>query len=144
MSQKHQQTDGAAGSTCPSCAEPLESGDLFCGACGYDLSALTATRQNGPTGTTGAAEGSEGSENSEGSEVEWPVAPEVDSSDVPAPVHLPTDLAGTDSGGTELPDAEPESEPEGLADFDEPSTPSRRAAQLDAAQPDPRTATPTP
>ncbi|GAA3371685.1 protein phosphatase 2C domain-containing protein [Streptomyces sannanensis] len=27
-------------SACPSCEEPLESGDLFCGACGYDLSAV--------------------------------------------------------------------------------------------------------
>ncbi|MGR8010516.1 PP2C family protein-serine/threonine phosphatase [Streptomyces hypolithicus] len=26
--------------TCPGCEEPVESGDLFCGVCGYDLSAL--------------------------------------------------------------------------------------------------------
>ncbi|MGV9989934.1 protein phosphatase 2C domain-containing protein [Streptomyces sp. NPDC003374] len=39
MSQMHQQ---AALSKCPSCAEPLESGDRFCGACGYDLSAAAA------------------------------------------------------------------------------------------------------
>ncbi|MER6536368.1 zinc ribbon domain-containing protein, partial [Streptomyces sp900105755] len=37
MSQMPQQ---AAPAKCPSCAEPLESGDLFCGACGYDLSAV--------------------------------------------------------------------------------------------------------
>ncbi|MYR55666.1 hypothetical protein GTY54_05210, partial [Streptomyces sp. SID625] len=32
MSQMHQQ---AALANCPSCAEPLESGDRFCGACGF-------------------------------------------------------------------------------------------------------------
>lgn len=37
MSQMPQQ---AALSKCPSCEEPLESGDRFCGACGYDLSAV--------------------------------------------------------------------------------------------------------
>jgi serine/threonine protein phosphatase PrpC len=29
-------------SACPSCEEPLESGDRFCGACGFDLSAAAA------------------------------------------------------------------------------------------------------
>ncbi|MFI1013012.1 PP2C family serine/threonine-protein phosphatase [Streptomyces sp. NPDC020965] len=38
-SQTHQP---AAGPTCPSCAEPLEQGDRFCGACGHDLSAVSA------------------------------------------------------------------------------------------------------
>ncbi|WP_037675504.1 PP2C family serine/threonine-protein phosphatase [Streptomyces griseus] len=37
MSQMPQQ---AALSKCPSCEEPLEVGDRFCGACGYDLSAV--------------------------------------------------------------------------------------------------------
>ncbi|MEU5362951.1 protein phosphatase 2C domain-containing protein [Streptomyces sp. NPDC005925] len=36
-------------STCPSCEEPLESGDRFCGACGYDLSAVPAPPGDHPT-----------------------------------------------------------------------------------------------
>ncbi|MFF8590588.1 PP2C family serine/threonine-protein phosphatase [Streptomyces sp. NPDC015220] len=46
MSQMHQQ---AALSNCPSCAEPLESGDRFCGACGYDLSTVAAQSPDTPT-----------------------------------------------------------------------------------------------
>ncbi|MGW0962476.1 protein phosphatase 2C domain-containing protein [Streptomyces gelaticus] len=46
MSQKPQET---ALSNCPGCEEPLEPGDLFCGACGYDLSAVPAAPQNHPT-----------------------------------------------------------------------------------------------
>ncbi|MCC9686090.1 zinc ribbon domain-containing protein [Streptomyces sp. MNU103] len=39
----------AALSKCPSCEEPLESGDRFCGACGYDLSAVPARPSDDPT-----------------------------------------------------------------------------------------------
>ncbi|WP_309061970.1 protein phosphatase 2C domain-containing protein [Streptomyces sp.] len=46
MSQMPQQ---AALSKCPSCEEPLESGDRFCGACGYDLSAVPARPKDEPT-----------------------------------------------------------------------------------------------
>ncbi|MDQ1045650.1 serine/threonine protein phosphatase PrpC [Streptomyces sp. V4I2] len=46
MSQMPQQT---ALSRCPSCEEPLESGDRFCGACGYDLSAVPAPPGDHPT-----------------------------------------------------------------------------------------------
>ncbi|MEU0438930.1 protein phosphatase 2C domain-containing protein [Streptomyces sp. NPDC006186] len=46
MSQMPQQ---AAVSECPSCSEPLESGDRFCGACGYDLSAVAARQPDHPT-----------------------------------------------------------------------------------------------
>ncbi|RPK64639.1 Double zinc ribbon [Streptomyces sp. ADI96-02] len=46
MSQIHQQP---ALSRCPGCEEPLESGDLFCGACGYDLSAVPARPDDRPT-----------------------------------------------------------------------------------------------
>ncbi|MFC7510898.1 zinc ribbon domain-containing protein [Streptomyces thermocarboxydus] len=35
----------AALSKCPSCEEPLESGDRFCGACGYDVSAVPPGRR---------------------------------------------------------------------------------------------------
>ncbi|GGT11907.1 hypothetical protein GCM10010207_08530 [Streptomyces atratus] len=36
-------------SKCPGCEEPLEPGDLFCGACGYDLSAVPEPPQDHPT-----------------------------------------------------------------------------------------------
>ncbi|MFJ1971399.1 protein phosphatase 2C domain-containing protein [Streptomyces sp. NPDC087903] len=90
-------------SACPSCEEPLESGDRFCGACGYDLSAVTARPDDNPTiamnGWTPSAADADPS---------WPVAPEPGSSGRPAPVHLPTDLQGTDSGGGALPSAVPQ------------------------------------
>ncbi|MEV7974914.1 protein phosphatase 2C domain-containing protein [Streptomyces sp. NPDC086519] len=96
MSQMPQQ---AAPAKCPSCAEPLESGDLFCGACGYDLSAVPAAPPDHPTLTMGAAGvGPSG--------VEWP-PPEPEGSGNPAAPHLPTDLAGTDSGGKPLPGSTP-------------------------------------
>ncbi|MFF3454267.1 PP2C family serine/threonine-protein phosphatase [Streptomyces sp. NPDC002730] len=86
-SQKQHQL--ATGATCPSCEEPLETGDLFCGACGYDLSAAPAPRDDHPTVAIGTP-------------VEWPAATGTDTSGTPAPVHLPDDLAGTDSGGGQL------------------------------------------
>lgn len=46
MSQNDQET---ALSRCPGCEEPLEPGDLFCGACGYDLSAVPEPPQDRPT-----------------------------------------------------------------------------------------------
>ncbi|MFF3246524.1 PP2C family serine/threonine-protein phosphatase [Streptomyces sp. NPDC002870] len=89
-SQMHQP---AAGSTCPSCAEPLETGDLFCGACGYDLSVVPAPPDDHPTIAIGTP-------------VEWPSATgRTDSSGAPAPAHLPGDLPGRDSGGGLLPAA---------------------------------------
>ncbi|MFD8571300.1 PP2C family serine/threonine-protein phosphatase [Streptomyces sp. NPDC059639] len=112
-------------SVCPSCEEPLEESDRFCGACGYDLS--SAPLSSAPDGrpvpaTTRPPEGS----------AEWPAAQETDSSDTPAPVHLPTDLEGTESDGGALPasgvrfDGVPENGADGAA----------------AGAPDPRTATP--
>ncbi|MEU0252986.1 protein phosphatase 2C domain-containing protein [Streptomyces sp. NPDC006184] len=92
MSQMPQQ---AALPKCPSCAEPVERGDLFCGACGYDLSVVPAPPQDRPTPTmTGPGAPGDG--------VDWP-APEPPGSAGTAPgVHLPADLPGTDSGGTPL------------------------------------------
>ncbi|NEC06892.1 protein phosphatase, partial [Streptomyces sp. SID7909] len=46
MSQNHQET---ALPRCPGCEEPLEQGDLFCGACGYDLSAVPEPPLDRPT-----------------------------------------------------------------------------------------------
>ncbi|MFK0105124.1 protein phosphatase 2C domain-containing protein [Streptomyces sp. NPDC091217] len=129
MSQMPQQ---AAPAKCPSCAEPLESGDLFCGACGYDLSAVPAAPQDHPTLTMGASGvGPSG--------VDWP-PPEPESSETPAAPHLPTDLAGTDSGGRPLPGSPPHGSPVSPASgvrFDRPPEPDDDYA-LQA--PDPRVA----
>ncbi|MER6410799.1 PP2C family serine/threonine-protein phosphatase [Streptomyces humidus] len=46
MSQMPRQ---AALPTCPSCAEPFDAGDRFCGACGYDLSAVPPRPDDHPT-----------------------------------------------------------------------------------------------
>ncbi|MFD3587500.1 PP2C family serine/threonine-protein phosphatase [Streptomyces sp. NPDC058683] len=124
MSQMPQQ---AAPAKCPSCAEPLESGDLFCGACGYDLSAVPAEPQDHPTLTMGA------------SGVAWP-PPEPAGSGPPSAPHLPTDLPGTDSGGKPLPGSPPHGSPVSPASgvrFDRPPEPDDDYA-LQA--PDPRVA----
>ncbi|MET8470678.1 protein phosphatase 2C domain-containing protein [Streptomyces sp. NPDC006422] len=115
-------------SVCPSCEEPLEEADRFCGACGYDLSSTERPARPADSGDAAAAEGPVSVE--EPASVEWPAAPELDSSDQPAPVHLPTDLQGTDSGGSELPAA---------VRFDGPDADDDG---FRIAAPDPRTATP--
>ncbi len=106
MSQMPQQ---ATLSNCPSCGEPPQSGDRFCGACGYDLSAVPARPDGDPTialtdpsaalpappaavnGT--AAPGAGGPA--------WPSASEPDGWGTPPAVHLPTDLEGVESDGRE-------------------------------------------
>ncbi|MFJ9261983.1 protein phosphatase 2C domain-containing protein [Streptomyces bacillaris] len=97
MSESHQQP---ALARCPGCEEPPASGDLFCGACGYDLSAVPARPDDRPTLPIGVPPGAAAA-------VEWPAASETDSSDVPAPRHRATDLPGTDSGGNLLPTTPP-------------------------------------
>ncbi|MFJ8104506.1 protein phosphatase 2C domain-containing protein [Streptomyces sp. NPDC096132] len=52
MSQMPRQ---AALPTCPSCAEPLDAGDRFCGACGYDLSVVPPHPEDHPTLTMNGA-----------------------------------------------------------------------------------------
>lgn len=85
MSQMPQQT---ALSRCPSCEEPVESGDRFCGACGYDLSAVPARPEDSPTiAMNGVPPGGP-----------WPGVPHP-----PAEFHLPADLRSTESGGHEPP-----------------------------------------
>ncbi|MEV5516684.1 PP2C family serine/threonine-protein phosphatase [Streptomyces flaveolus] len=86
MSQMPQQ---AAVSKCPSCEEPLESGDRFCGACGYDLSAVPARPEDSPTIAMNGA--------------------------VPAPSSPPDGIGrpvpGTDSAGSPLPPPRPAAPP---------------------------------
>ncbi|MEV5616306.1 protein phosphatase 2C domain-containing protein [Streptomyces bacillaris] len=98
MSESHQQP---ALARCPGCEEPPASGDLFCGACGYDLSAVPSRPDDRPTLPIGVPPGAPTAA------VEWPAASETDSSDVPAPTHRATDLPGTDSGGNLLPTTPP-------------------------------------
>ncbi|MGW6023924.1 protein phosphatase 2C domain-containing protein [Streptomyces sp. NPDC055099] len=142
MSQMHQQTAGA-GSTCPGCEEPLEAGDLFCGACGYDLSARPAGSDDRPTV---AMNGSSPAPSS-GAPSQWPVAPDVDSSDMPVPAHLPTDLPVTESSGGELsPNA---GQVRTDAPAARPAEPDEYPLPAPGAQPepepaDPRTALPDP
>ncbi|MER6568427.1 protein phosphatase 2C domain-containing protein [Streptomyces sp. NPDC001093] len=133
MSQMPQQ---AALPKCPSCAEPVEPGDLFCGACGYDLSVVPAPPQDHPTLTmTG----------SPGDGVDWP-APEPDGSNSPQAPHLPADLPGTDSGGSPLPEHGAGPDPHGHGSGPQPAGSGvrfDRPAELDEyplQAPDPRVA----
>ncbi|SDM36275.1 protein phosphatase 2C domain-containing protein [Streptomyces wuyuanensis] len=80
----------AAWSKCPGCEEPLESGDLFCGACGYDLSVVPEPPRDRPTVVIGA-------------HVDWPEAPGADGSGRPGTLQRSGEVPGTDSGGRELP-----------------------------------------
>ncbi|WP_229378428.1 PP2C family serine/threonine-protein phosphatase [Streptomyces sp. VRA16 Mangrove soil] len=127
-------------SVCPSCEEPLEESDRFCGACGYDLSSapLAPVPDDRPASATTPPVPDAGPDAS----VEWPAAAgpsSGDSSDTPAPVHLPTDLEGTDSGGGELPTSGVRFD--GVPDA--PGTPDEVAeGDFPLAAPDPRTATP--
>ncbi|MGW0826287.1 protein phosphatase 2C domain-containing protein [Streptomyces sp. NPDC002845] len=98
MSQMPQPT---ALNKCPVCAWPLASDDRFCEGCGYDLSAVPPVPEDPPTITMNGSSSPPPSESAP--MAAWPVAPEPDGSGAPTPVHLPTDLQGTDSGGAALP-----------------------------------------
>lgn len=80
-------------SACPGCAEPLDTGDRFCGACGYDLSAVPAAAQDRPTVVIGTP-------------VDWPDAPAREPGSLSTVTQHPGDLPGTDSGGHDLPTTE--------------------------------------
>ncbi|MYW20009.1 serine/threonine-protein phosphatase [Streptomyces sp. SID486] len=129
MSQMPRQ---AALPKCPNCAEPVEPGDLFCGACGQDLSVASAPPQDHPTlAMTGPGTPGDG--------VDWPAPePPGSGSGSPPPAHLPTDLPGTDSGETPLPGHQPAPERSDGAGvrFDRPAEPDEYPLQA----PDPRLA----
>ncbi|WP_033325109.1 PP2C family serine/threonine-protein phosphatase [Streptomyces yerevanensis] len=117
-------------SKCPSCEEPLDSGDRFCGACGYDLSAVPAPPDDNPTITMNGTAPTPPYPPPAAPSVDWPIAPETDSSHRPAPVHVPSEIQGTDSAGHELP-----AHASGVR-FDGPPHPDEYTLQA----PDPRTA----
>ncbi|MFE4641029.1 PP2C family serine/threonine-protein phosphatase [Streptomyces sp. NPDC056730] len=117
--------------TCPSCEEPLESGDLFCGACGYDLSVVPPRPDDRPTLVMKGMGPAEPEARVPGARVpdgtlpdapvpdataagapvagapvagvEWPTVTGTDSSGTPAPLHLPEELLGLESSGSRLP-----------------------------------------
>ncbi|WP_405872660.1 MULTISPECIES: PP2C family serine/threonine-protein phosphatase [unclassified Streptomyces] len=134
MSQMPQQ---AALTNCPSCEWPLESGDRFCGACGYDLSVVPAQPDDRPTITLNGSVPPPG----DGGGAGWPHAAEPGTTDAPASTHLPADLPGTDSGGSPLPPQQspptgsPVSPASGVR-FDRPPEPDEYPLQA----PDPRIA----
>ncbi|MFE2036672.1 PP2C family serine/threonine-protein phosphatase [Streptomyces scopuliridis] len=113
MSQK---PESAQLPTCPSCEEPLESGDLFCGACGYDLSVVPPRPDDRPTLVMNGLGPAEPEARVPGAPVtgapasgapvagvEWPTVTGTDSSGTPAPLHLPEELLRLESSGSRLP-----------------------------------------
>ncbi|WP_395570740.1 PP2C family serine/threonine-protein phosphatase [Streptomyces sp. BK79] len=143
MSQMPQQ---AAVSKCPSCEEPLESGDRFCGACGYDLSAVPARPEDSPTI---AMNGVVPAPSPARDGVDWPAARDSDGFGRPAPPHVAAEVPGTDSGGSPLPPPPPRAAPpmpavppESAAPgvrFDHPEGP-REPDEYPLQAPDPRSA----
>ncbi|MGW2020489.1 PP2C family serine/threonine-protein phosphatase [Streptomyces sp. NPDC001927] len=79
-------------SACPGCGEPPASADRFCGACGYDLTAVPE-----------AAAGSDRPTVAIGTPVAWPEPPARDPNSLSTATQHPGDLPGTDSGGRDLP-----------------------------------------
>ncbi|MFD3661190.1 PP2C family protein-serine/threonine phosphatase [Streptomyces sp. NPDC058659] len=119
---------GLAG--CPGCAEPLDSGDRYCGACGYDLSAVPAaeTEPDRPTVAIVAP-------------VDWPVAPPREAGSLSTATQHPGDLPGTDSGGRDLPTMAvrtdgpvPAGTPAPGGDFELAAPDPRTAVQVDPPQ----------
>ncbi|MEX0173999.1 PP2C family serine/threonine-protein phosphatase [Streptomyces sp. LMG1-1-1.1] len=130
MSQKPKPSHGLA--ACPGCAEPLDSGDRFCGACGYDLSALPAAEAEPDRPTVAIV-----------TPVAWPDAPPRDPGSLSTMTQHPGDLPGTDSGGRDLPTIEVRTDGPAPA----PSAPASATASgtgtggdFELAAPDPRTA----
>ncbi|MEW2065498.1 PP2C family serine/threonine-protein phosphatase [Streptomyces sp. NPDC007346] len=155
MSESHQQP---ALARCPGCEEPPASGDLFCGVCGYDLSAVPARPDDRPTmAITTPPPASPASAAPPAAPpapaaapvdpaapdapappaaaVRWPAASGADSSGLPAPEHRATDLPGTDSGGTPLPTTPPAHDDEQVAA--RPVRHDDRAATADPAAAEP-------
>ncbi|MEU0399406.1 PP2C family serine/threonine-protein phosphatase [Streptomyces sp. NPDC006197] len=123
MSQKPKPSHGLA--ACPGCAEPLESGDRFCGACGYDLSAVPSAEAGADRPTVVI-----------GTPVNWPDAPPREPGSLSTMTQHPNDLPGTDSGGRDLPTTEVRT------DGPTPPEPASAASggDFELAAPDPRAA----
>ncbi|WP_329068174.1 PP2C family protein-serine/threonine phosphatase [Streptomyces sp. NBC_01429] len=104
MSQNH---GSAAVPTCPGCTEPLESGDLFCGVCGYDLSAVPPRPDDHPTLVMNSPaqpvrQGRPEQPAAPPAGAHWPAATGKDGSGTPVSAHLPDEVPGLDSDGTRI------------------------------------------
>ncbi|MFB6837396.1 PP2C family serine/threonine-protein phosphatase [Streptomyces sp. NPDC056361] len=130
MSQKPKPSHGLA--ACPGCAEPLDSGDRFCGACGYDLSALPAAEAEPDRPTVAIV-----------TPVTWPDAPPRDPGSLSTMTQHPGDLPGTDSGGRDLPTIEVRTDgpaPAPAAPASATASGTGTGGDFELAAPDPRTA----
>ncbi len=137
MSQMRKVDEGSRLVSCPSCEEPLESGDLYCGACGFDLSATPepvaavdhpTIAINGSAAPGGSPVPADSDDPTPAAAVQWPEAPDVDSTDT----HHPGQLRGTDSSGGDL---------TGAVRFDNPPSPPQ-PDEYALQAPDPRTVVP--
>ncbi|MFI9290339.1 protein phosphatase 2C domain-containing protein [Streptomyces gardneri] len=112
---------------CPGCAEPLDSGDRFCGACGHDLSAVASAEPDRPTVAIGTP-------------VVWPAAPPREPGSLSTATQHPGDLPGTDSGGRDLPTMAVRTDGPVSAPAPAPQAASPSGGDFELAAPDPRTA----
>ncbi|POX53593.1 serine/threonine protein phosphatase [Streptomyces sp. Ru71] len=131
MSQMPRQ---AALSNCPSCAEPLESGDRFCGACGYDLSAVPAPPLDHPTiAMNGAAPPAGSAVPPPGVPQPGPAVPPPGPAVPPPAPHAPSAAAAAPQPGPAVPPPGPAVPP-----------PAPHAPSAAAAVPQPGPAVPAP
>ncbi|WP_345652651.1 PP2C family serine/threonine-protein phosphatase [Streptomyces tremellae] len=96
MAQKHQRDVSTSPCPNPACREPVEPGDLFCGACGYDL-ASPPLPEEAPRRATAAPGGGAGP-----ARVPWPQAQAGGGPDASVSTQHPGDLPGVDSHGARL------------------------------------------
>ncbi|MFF7307619.1 protein phosphatase 2C domain-containing protein [Streptomyces sp. NPDC008137] len=89
-------------SACPSCEEPLESGDRFCGACGYDLSAVPERPQDNPTITMNGSVPAQGAPAGD-----YPERPPAPPSGAPWPAPGPADAQAPAAAVPMPPEAPP-------------------------------------
>ncbi|MFG3264811.1 MULTISPECIES: PP2C family serine/threonine-protein phosphatase [Streptomyces] len=125
----------AALPTCPSCAEPLDAGDRFCGACGYDLSAVPPRPDDTPTLTMSGAEVSAapGAQASAAHGADGPPPPPPPPPAGPPPAAAPPTAA---AAPPTVPAASMSLDPAAGVRFDRPAEPEEYPLQA----PDPRLA----
>ncbi|MFJ3287547.1 PP2C family serine/threonine-protein phosphatase [Streptomyces sp. NPDC086669] len=143
-------------SACPSCAWPLDSGDRFCGACGYDLSTVPARPDDHPTialnGSAAPGTGTGGHGLPPGTPPPPPVPPPgipAPAAPEPGPPPFPAQAGESDPAprtptvpdGVPVPAESPDAPSSGVR-LDRPAEPDAYALQA----PDPRVSTgaPTP
>ncbi len=129
-------------SVCPSCAEPLEEGDRFCGACGADLEAAAAHGVTGPAGD-GRAPGRNGT----GPAGADPWGPMPAPTSPPPPVPTPTEpdftLPPPGSPGSPDPAAPDPRAADPRTVLDEPGGPARDGQPLEELPSGPEVLGPT-